>query len=94
MARTTSHRDRDELNAAVAKLLFDHLEPARVTVYRLLGDGDDRKVQRRVSLVAGGSRSRSRRIRGRLWLGGRLQDPEEGRLQGEHRPESDVIVIG
>jgi len=55
VARTTSHRDRDELNAAVAKLLFDHLEPARVTVYRLLGDGDDRKVQRRVSLVAGGS---------------------------------------
>jgi diguanylate cyclase (GGDEF)-like protein len=53
VARTTSHRDRDELDAAVAQLLFDHLEPARITVYRLVGDDDDRKVQRRLSLVAG-----------------------------------------
>src|SRR5262249_155537 len=30
----------------------------------------------------------------RCRLGGRLQDPEEGRLQGEHRPESDDSVGG
>src|SRR2546427_4994064 len=39
-------------------------------------------------------RSGSRRLCGRLWLGGRLQDPKKGRLQRQHRPEPYPIVGG
>jgi hypothetical protein len=39
-----------------------------------------------------GCRSRPRRLRGRLQLGGRLQDPEEGRLRRERRPEPNIIA--
>jgi diguanylate cyclase (GGDEF)-like protein len=52
VARTTSHRDRDSLDAAIATMLFEHLEPERVTVYRLIGQADDTRVQRRVSISA------------------------------------------
>ena len=46
------------------------------------------------SSILGGAHScsRSRRLCGRLRLGGRLQDPEEGRLRRQHRSEPDTVA--
>jgi len=49
VADTTSHRDRDSLNGAVARLLLDFLEAESVTLYRLI---DDRSITRLMPLVA------------------------------------------
>lgn len=38
VADTTSHRDRDSLNHAVASLLLDFLDAESVTIYRLVDD--------------------------------------------------------
>jgi len=49
VAETTSHRDRDSLNGAVARLLLDFLDADSVTLYRLI---DDRRITRLMPLVA------------------------------------------
>jgi diguanylate cyclase (GGDEF)-like protein len=47
-ARTTEQRDRDEIDLSVARLLHDFVEARRVVVYRLIDDGDNRRVQQRL----------------------------------------------
>jgi diguanylate cyclase (GGDEF)-like protein len=48
VAATTAHRDRDDLDRAVALLLLRFLEPKSVTVLRLVDDGITKRVARRV----------------------------------------------
>jgi diguanylate cyclase (GGDEF)-like protein len=50
----TSHRDRDELDEAVAQLLFDHVHPTRVRVYRVIDFQGGLRVQLRVTRDAAG----------------------------------------
>ena len=53
LADVTSHRDRDEVDCAIAAMLFSHVHPARVCVYRVLrGEGDEPVESRRVQLRA------------------------------------------
>ncbi len=47
-ARTTAQRDRDQIDLSVARLLHDHVEACKVVVYRLIEDGNMRRVQQRV----------------------------------------------
>lgn len=47
-ARTTAYRDRDQIDASVARLLHDYVEACRVVVYRLVDDGTARRVQQRI----------------------------------------------
>jgi diguanylate cyclase (GGDEF)-like protein len=51
----TSHRDRDDLDAAVARMVASFLNAQVVTVYRLLHDGDVTRVARRISLRRDGA---------------------------------------
>src|SRR5581483_6248513 len=48
VAATTAHRDRDDLDRAVALLLLRFLETRSVTVLRLVDDGTTKRVARRV----------------------------------------------
>jgi len=56
VAIATSHRDRDELDRAVARMLFDHVHPNCVRVYRVLGEEGRQRVQLRVSIDSDGMR--------------------------------------
>jgi diguanylate cyclase (GGDEF)-like protein len=47
-ARTTAQHDRDQIDLSVARLLHDFLEAGRVVVYRLVDDGNTRRVQQRM----------------------------------------------
>jgi len=47
VALATSHRDRDELDRAVARMLFEHVQPNCVRVYRVLGEDGRQRVQLR-----------------------------------------------
>jgi len=47
-ARTTEHRDRDQIDLSVARLLHDYVEARRVVVYRLIDDGEQPLVQQRL----------------------------------------------
>ncbi|MGA2188702.1 MAG: GGDEF domain-containing protein [Steroidobacteraceae bacterium] len=49
VADTTSHRDRDSLNGAVARLILEFLDAESVTLYRFI---DDQPVTRLMPLVA------------------------------------------
>ncbi len=51
VAATTAHRDRDDLDRAVALLLLRFLETRSVTVLRLADDGNTKRVARRVRLT-------------------------------------------
>jgi hypothetical protein len=44
----TSHRDRDELDAALAQMVASFLNARVVTVYRIVEDGDVRRVARQI----------------------------------------------
>ena len=55
VAETTMHRDRDELDVAVARLLFDFSGALRVALYRVIDDGGRLRAQRRVALNACGT---------------------------------------
>ncbi|GMV58771.1 MAG: hypothetical protein AMXMBFR72_18750 [Betaproteobacteria bacterium] len=55
VAAATAHRDRDDLDAALARLLFDFIEPQRVTVWRVLDVAGEPRVQRRISLARDGT---------------------------------------
>jgi len=56
VAVATSHRDRDELDRAVARMLFEHVHPNRVKVYRVLGEEGRLRVQLRVVMDKDGLR--------------------------------------
>jgi diguanylate cyclase (GGDEF)-like protein len=47
-AQTTQQRDRDQIELSLARLLHDYVESGVVVVYRLIDDGDTRRVQRRI----------------------------------------------
>jgi diguanylate cyclase (GGDEF)-like protein len=55
VADTTVHRDREALEAAVARLLFEVCAARRVALYRVLDDAGRRRVQRSVVLRAAGA---------------------------------------
>jgi diguanylate cyclase (GGDEF)-like protein len=48
VAATTSHRDRDELDRAIARLLLQFLEAHSVTLFRLLDDASTKRLVCRV----------------------------------------------
>ena len=50
VASTTAHRDRDEVDRSIAKLLMQFLQPYSVTLLRLIGEGKDKRVEHRVRL--------------------------------------------
>jgi diguanylate cyclase (GGDEF)-like protein len=51
VAATTAHRDRDDLDRAVALLLLRFLETQSVTVLRLMEDGKTRRLARRIRVT-------------------------------------------
>jgi diguanylate cyclase (GGDEF)-like protein len=55
VGKATSHRDRDDLDVAVAQMLASFLNVRTVTVYRVLNDGDTRRVARQISMRRDGS---------------------------------------
>ncbi len=55
VGKATSYRDRDDLDNAVAQMLASFLNVRQVTVYRVLNDGDNRRVARQVSLRQDGT---------------------------------------
>jgi len=57
VAETTAHRDRDDLDRAVAQLLFDYLDRHAVSVLRLVPDGVIKRVQRRIRVDRDGLRA-------------------------------------
>lgn len=50
VAATTTHRDREELDRAVARLLLQFLVLRKITLLRLLDDGNHKRVQIRVQI--------------------------------------------
>jgi diguanylate cyclase (GGDEF)-like protein len=54
VADTTAHRDRDALETAIARLLFDLNRARRVAVYRVVDDHGCLRAQRRIVLHASG----------------------------------------
>jgi diguanylate cyclase (GGDEF)-like protein len=55
VGKATSHRDRDELDAALAQMVASFLNARVVTVYRIVEDGDVRRVARQISLARDGT---------------------------------------
>jgi diguanylate cyclase (GGDEF)-like protein len=55
IGKATSHRDRDELDVTVARMLATFLNARTVTVYRVLNDGDCGRVARQISLRPDGT---------------------------------------
>jgi diguanylate cyclase (GGDEF)-like protein len=55
VGKATSYRDRDDLDNAVAQMLASFLDVRTVTVYRVLNDGDTRRVARQISLRQDGT---------------------------------------
>lgn len=53
VARTTAHRDRDELDVSIARLLVEFMQAKSVTIYRLLSDEQVTRVARRVAVLRG-----------------------------------------
>lgn len=53
VARTTAHRDRDDLDVSIARLLVEFMQAKSVTIYRLLHDGNITRVARRVAVLRG-----------------------------------------
>jgi len=50
VAATTTHRDRDELDRAVARLLMEFLDTYSITLLRLVADGPIKRLQHRVRM--------------------------------------------
>jgi diguanylate cyclase (GGDEF)-like protein len=50
VANTTSHRDRDDLDRAIVGLLLQYLDAEQVTLFRLVDEGETRRLRRAVSL--------------------------------------------
>ncbi|HUN92567.1 MAG TPA: GGDEF domain-containing protein [Burkholderiaceae bacterium] len=54
VAEATRCRDRDDLDEAIARLVAEMVDPDRVTLYRVISDGEAQRVQRRISIERGG----------------------------------------
>jgi diguanylate cyclase (GGDEF)-like protein len=54
VAATTTHRDRDELDRAVARLFFQFLQTHSITMLRLVPDGTIKRVEHRVRMTQQG----------------------------------------
>ncbi len=54
VAAATQHRDRDALDASVARLLMEFSDAQRVILSRVLGEGDDARVRGLLTLERGG----------------------------------------
>lgn len=54
VAATTTHRDRDALDRAVARLFFQFLETHSITLLRLVADGSIKRVEHRVRMSRDG----------------------------------------
>ena len=50
VANTTSHRDRDDLDRAIVGLLLQYLDAEQVTLYRLVEEGETKRLRRAVAL--------------------------------------------
>ena len=50
VAATTTHRDRDDLDRAVTRLLLQVLEPHSITLLRIVADGAVKRFEPRVSM--------------------------------------------
>jgi diguanylate cyclase (GGDEF)-like protein len=50
VANTTSHRDPDDLDRAIVGLLLQYLDADQVTLYRLVEDGDTKRLRCAVAL--------------------------------------------
>lgn len=50
IAELTSHRDREQLDVALARVLRELLQPRSVTILRCVGEGDDRRWLTRAQL--------------------------------------------
>src|SRR5579871_3389766 len=55
VAETTSHRDRDDLDRAIARLLLQFLDAQYVTLLRLVEDGSTERVACRVEISRDGA---------------------------------------
>ena len=55
VGNATSHRDRDDLDSAVAHMLASFLNARTVTIYRIVNDGEERRVARQISLHRDGT---------------------------------------
>jgi diguanylate cyclase (GGDEF)-like protein len=55
VAATTTHRDRDELDRALARLLLQFLDTGRVTLLRLVSDVQVKRIEHRVCMDRGGN---------------------------------------
>jgi diguanylate cyclase (GGDEF)-like protein len=53
VANTTAHRDRDDLDVSIARLLLEFIHAKSIAIYRLLPDGENTRVARRVAVVRG-----------------------------------------
>jgi diguanylate cyclase (GGDEF)-like protein len=53
VASSTAHRDRDDLDNSIARLLLEFLHAKSVVIYRLLNDNEIVRVARRVAVVRG-----------------------------------------
>jgi diguanylate cyclase (GGDEF)-like protein len=53
VANTTFHRDRDDLDHALATLLLQFLSADAVTLYRLAEDGDSKQIKRGITATRG-----------------------------------------
>ncbi len=53
IAELTSHRDRDQLDLALAGVLKDMVQPRTVSILRCVGEADDRHWLSRARLIAG-----------------------------------------
>ncbi len=52
----TSHRDRDELDRAVAQMLYEHVQPNCLRIYRVIGEEGRARAQLRVVMDKDGMR--------------------------------------
>jgi len=51
VADSTAHRDRDELDRAIARLLLQFLSARAIALYRLIDDGQVSRIARRVAVT-------------------------------------------
>jgi len=55
VGKATSYRDRDELDGAIARMLASFLNARAVTIYRVIADGDARRVARQITVRRDGT---------------------------------------
>ena len=83
VALATSHRDRDELDRAVARMLYEQVQPNCVRVYRVLSEEGRQRVQLRAYMDAQG-----------LHVGGDPTDPALLPLVSEKPQWQECALLG